>query len=316
MYNVDSVSSMMMSLHTELKSLFGFSITWLYAFEDNCKKTSTLISVVGKNKKEVEEKYPTIDITHDKMMEDIFNSDSPVYVEDARVDPTTDKNIVNALNYRTVINCQLFLHGKSMGLIGSGSFETEGIRAMSHDEIAYFSALSNIVSITLDRISYREKSLLDPLTKINNKRGLEVNAETLLALALRNNQSVAIIYIDLDNFKTINDQFGHYLGDKALIYFSNGLRKILRRSDLIARVGGDEFVLLLPNVNEPSYINNLIEQVLIECSLFASKKIDIGMTFSAGSAVFPEDGTDLDGLINLADKRMYQVKSISKSISA
>ena len=118
MYNVDTVDSMIASLQTEMELLFGFSLTWLYAFEDNCKKTSQLISVVGKKQQEVASKYPIIDITNDKMMEEIFNSNFPVYVEDARIDPRTDKNIVSALDYRTLINCQLFLHGESIGLIG------------------------------------------------------------------------------------------------------------------------------------------------------------------------------------------------------
>ena len=314
MYNVDTVDSMISSLQTEMELLFGFSLTWLYAFEDNCKKTSQLISVVGKKQKEVESKYSIIDITNDKMMEQIFNSTSPVYVEDARIDPRTDKNIVGALDYRTLINCQLFLHGESIGLIGSGTFASEGIRVMSHEEIAYFSALSNIVSITLDRISYRKKSLLDPLTGLDNKRGLEVNAKTLLALAQRNNQSVAVVFLDIDNFKTINDRFGHDVGDKALISFSQCLKNILRRSDLIARVGGDEFVLLLSDVNDEGCIHKIIAQINAECTLITSHKNNLAMAFSAGYAVFPEDGTNLDKLINLADKRMYQVKSISKSI--
>jgi len=314
MYNVDTVDSMIASLQTEMELLFGFSLTWLYAFQDNCKKTSQLISVVGKKQQEVAAKYPTIDITNDKMMEQIFNSNLPVYVEDARTDPRTDKQIVKALGYRTLINCQLFLHGESIGLIGTGTFDTKGVRAMSIDEIAYFSALSNIVSITLDRISYREKSLLDPLTGLDNKRGLEVNAKTLMALARRNNQSVAVIFIDIDNFKPINDQFGHDVGDKALIAFSQCLKNILRRSDLIARVGGDEFVLLLSDVNDEACFHKLIAQINAECIQIKSNKNNLGMSFSAGYAVFPEDGTSLHKLINLADKRMYQVKSISKEL--
>ncbi|AZQ84540.1 GGDEF domain-containing protein [Colwellia sp. Arc7-635] len=306
---------MMASLQAEMKSLFGFSLTWLYAFEDNAKKTSQLICVVGEKKAEVELRYPSIDISHDRMMENIFNSDFPVYVEDARMDPTTDKKIVNALDYRTVINCQLCLHGESIGLIGTGTLEAEGVRIMSLDEIAYFSAVANIVSITLDRISYREKSLLDPLTKINNKRGLEVHAETLLALAIRHSQSVGIIYIDLDNFKSINDQFGHESGDMALISFSENLKNTLRRSDVIARVGGDEFVLLLVDVNNEDYIHKIIEQIDNQCSILKVDKHNFSLQFSAGYAIFPQDGPDLNELISLADKNMYQIKSISRHMT-
>ncbi|MEW6982532.1 GGDEF domain-containing protein [Colwelliaceae bacterium 6471] len=305
---------MMTYLQAEMELLFGFSSTWLYAFQGNSKKTSQLISVVGKNQKEIERQYPSIDITNDKMMEEIFKSDVPVYVEDARIDPHTDKQIVSALDYRTLINCQLFLHGKSLGLIGAGSFSTEGVQAMSSDERAYFSALANIVSITLDRISYREKSLLDPLTGLDNKRGLEVNAETLLTLAQRNNQNVAIVFIDINNFKPINDQFGHDVGDSALIAFSQCLKSILRRSDLVARVGGDEFVLLLSDVKDEESIRKLIDQIDVKCSPIKSDENSLDMSFSAGYSVFPKDGTNLDKLINLADKRMYQVKSISKNI--
>jgi diguanylate cyclase (GGDEF)-like protein len=302
----------MLLLQREMESLFGFSLTWLYAFKDNYKKTTQLISVVGKNQEEVKSRYPSIDITNDKMMEKIFDCDFPVYVEDARIDLTTDKNIVSALDYRTLISSQLFLHGESLGLIGTGSFSTDGVRAMSLDEIAYFGALSNVVSISLDRIGYREKSLLDPLTGIDNKRGLEANSETVLALARRNNQNVAVIYIDLDNFKTINDQFGHDLGDKALLYFSQGLKKILKRSDIKARVGGDEFILLLTDVND-DYIHEIITQINTECTLLSFGQHNLTINFSAGYAVFPDEGSNLDELINLADRRMYQLKSNSNS---
>jgi len=313
LYSVDSVNSMMTTLHREMESLFGFSLTWLYSFKDNCKKTTKLISVVGSNHKEIESKYQSIDVSNDKMMEKIFTSNFPVYVEDARIDPNTDKKIVRAMDYRTLINSQLFLHGESLGLIGTGSFEAEGVKAMSKDEIAYFSALSNVVSITLDRISYREKSLLDPLTAIDNKRGLEVNAINSLALAQRNNQSVAVIYIDLDNFKSINDRFGHDFGDKALIAFSQSLKNILRRSDIKARVGGDEFILLLPNVDNDGYIHKIMDQIHAECTLLTCLQLNLTLNFSVGYSIYPQDGTKLEKLINLADQRMYQEKSVSKN---
>lgn len=314
LYNVDSINTMMTTLHQEMESLFGFSLTWLYAFKDNRKKTTQLISVVGQNKKEVEANYQAIDISNDKMMENIFTSNFPVYVEDARTDPTTDKNIVQAMHYRTLINSQLFLHGESLGLIGTGSFAAEGVRAMSVDEIAYFSALASIVSITLDRISYREKSLLDPLTGIDNKRGLAINADKLMALAERNKQSVAIIYIDLDDFKKINDRFGHDFGDKALISFTQSLKNILRRSDIKARVGGDEFILLLPDISCIDYIYKIIAQIAAECTLLTCHQKSLALNFSTGHATFPQDGTNLDKLIKLADQRMYQEKAITKNI--
>ena len=233
LYRVETVDSMMAFLQGEIEKQFGFDLVWLYAFHNNEKSALKLISVVGKDQTKIEKEYPAIDIIHDQMLANVFSNENAIYIEDARIDPTTNKEIVNELGNRTIINCQLFIGGESLGAFGTGSFSEQGVRSFSSDEIAYFEAISSAVSITLDRINHRQLSYTDPLTKFENKRGLKNSSEILLSLAKRNNTNLAIIYIDLNNFKQLNDNLGHAFGDAALKSFaSHFLICIVNRSGL------------------------------------------------------------------------------------
>ena len=130
-----------------------------------------------------------------------------------------------------------------------------------------------------------------------------------MSLSKRNNRKFAIVYIDLDDFKKINDTHGHEFGDEFLNEFSKKIMSIIRESDLFARFGGDEFVLLLPETDENGaqvFIKRLRE-ILEDEFEFRGKKIKY--KFSAGIAVFPDDdGNDLEKFINIADERMYSDK--------
>ena len=131
----------------------------------------------------------------------------------------------------------------------------------------------------------------------------------MLAQASRHKQQLAVLFIDLDNFKPVNDTFGHDVGDMALQEFSSKLRSVLREEDLACRFGGDEFVVLLPYIEHPEDARDVALRLIKLLELpFASSGLSSGMYASIGISIYPKDGTTAKALIRHADEAMYQAK--------
>jgi diguanylate cyclase (GGDEF)-like protein len=153
------------------------------------------------------------------------------------------------------------------------------------------------------------QSSTDELTGLNNRRGLLVNGEQQLALARRNQQPFAVIFVDLDGFKRINDEFGHAEGDRALIETANVLKRSMRDSDVKARIGGDEFVGLALNASEQSVapIRHRLENALK--AINRERQLPYELTFSVGIFHCPaEDESTIEQLLARADALMYEDK--------
>jgi len=149
----------------------------------------------------------------------------------------------------------------------------------------------------------------DSLTNLPNRTLLKDRANKALQNAQRYNTKLAVIFLDLDHFKLINDTLGHSMGDKLLIYVSQLLKKQIRESDTLARIGGDEFVILLPLINAVSDVENIANKIL---NVFKGKHIidshQLYITTSIGIAVYPDSSSNMDELITNADTAMYDAK--------
>lgn len=159
----------------------------------------------------------------------------------------------------------------------------------------------------------RELAFKDALTGLDNRHHFFMLAEQVLKMAHRSHSKVAVLYIDLNNFKTINDCLGHKAGDDVLRQVGQGLRKFVRQSDIVARLGGDEFVLLLYGVAQADDLLRLLEKIHQEldyCVDYQGKHLHV--TASIGSAMYPDDGLDIDTLLDKADSDMYGIKHDSK----
>jgi len=154
----------------------------------------------------------------------------------------------------------------------------------------------------------------DTLTGLYNRFSLEHRLEQSLALAMRNDHQLAVLFLDLDRFKAINDTLGHKAGDELLIQVANRLRGICqRKSDVIARIGGDEFVIILSEINSPSFAAltaKAIVEILSVPYLFENE--EMLTTPSIGIAVFPSDGDDCESILKKADDAMYHVKKTGR----
>lgn len=150
----------------------------------------------------------------------------------------------------------------------------------------------------------------DPLTGLPNRRYLEIFGERYLALARRERKEVFVVFLDLLGFKGINDLYGHSTGDEVLKTVSDRLRRSVRESDLVVRVGGDEFVMLLYDMKEDGFkkfLDRLYEQ--LEYPIMTRKAV-LNISANLGFSRFPEESEDLKNLIELADQRMYEAKRL------
>jgi len=150
----------------------------------------------------------------------------------------------------------------------------------------------------------------DQLTKIPNRYLFLDRITHLIAQSERNKKPFALLYIDLDKFKVINDTKGHAFGDQILVETALRLKQSIRNSDTVARIGGDEFVLLLENMSNKNKASTMAE-VLIKTlnRAFVIDSEEFEVSCSIGIAMYPDEGATSDSLLAEADKAMYKAKS-------
>jgi len=155
----------------------------------------------------------------------------------------------------------------------------------------------------------------DPLTGLINRSYFKERLEYLLKISKRNKNKFAVIFIDLDNFKFINDTFGHEAGDRLLIEISKRLLSIVRESDFIARIGGDEFVVVLNNIKNTDDIKTVMEKLqnTFKHPVEINSKNKVEVTYSAGIAIYPDDAINVKELLQFADIAMYESKKRGKN---
>jgi diguanylate cyclase (GGDEF)-like protein len=154
----------------------------------------------------------------------------------------------------------------------------------------------------------------DALTKLPNRRYFEKHLTSIFLNAKRSQDSIALLYLDLDGFKRINDEFGHDTGDEALIYVAEQLKPVLRESDFLARLGGDEFAVVVQHASNLSDLKGLTHRIIScfdEQFLANSHLCQLGV--SIGVSSYPAHVESVEVLINQADSAMYQAKRTGKN---
>jgi diguanylate cyclase (GGDEF)-like protein/PAS domain S-box-containing protein len=154
-----------------------------------------------------------------------------------------------------------------------------------------------------------EMATHDALTNLPNRALLFDRFNVALANAQRNNKKIVIMSLDLDKFKTVNDTLGHDVGDKLLVIAADRLTGALRKSDTVARMGGDEFTLLLGEVEEKNDAVTIAEKILEDFRQpYTINGYKLNITVSIGIAMFPEDGKDMEALMKSSDNALYTAK--------
>ena len=165
-------------------------------------------------------------------------------------------------------------------------------------------AVVGLTSVALRMDVLRHSSRTDAMTGLYNRSGFDEQLRAARERAQRFDEPFALVILDLDGFKRINDEFGHPAGDRTLISVAHALGRFLRTVDVAARVGGDEFALMLPRTTSGEL------PIIIDRVRRGIREADAPLPVSAsfGSASWPADATDLDELYEIADHRLYEAK--------
>ena len=191
-----------------------------------------------------------------------------------------------------------------------------GVREWTRDEASFASSLADFVALAMtasDRREaedkLREMANYDRLTGLPNRSLFMDRLAQGLAKARRAKQRVALLFIDVDRFKSINDSLGHHAGDLVLRSIGKRLLACVRASDTVARLGGDEFTVILENCQDAEYISMVCERILSAVvEPISLGQTDVNLTCSIGISLFPGDGADGDLLLQNADSAMYKAK--------
>jgi diguanylate cyclase (GGDEF)-like protein/PAS domain S-box-containing protein len=185
---------------------------------------------------------------------------------------------------------------KTIGLLGSVFDLTEKIE------------LEKSLKKANEKLS--KMAMHDPLTSLPNRRYFREYTENKLAQAKRDSDKIAFLYIDLDGFKPINDKISHQAGDQVLISLAERFNQFLRKNEFIARVGGDEFCMVVYNYKDKEELENTAKRLIdktTQALIIGGIEIKIGMTI--GIASYPKNGKTYDELLSSADVAMYDAKN-------
>lgn len=199
---------------------------------------------------------------------------------------------------------------------GTEFYEKASIIPITHDgEIVSFLAIKlNITDYILQQEKVKHMAYHDSLTSLPNRANIEEYLEANMPMAKRNNTDMAILFIDIDNFKTINDTLGHDVGDGFIKECSKILKNSIRKSDILARVGGDEFVIVLQTLDSDHNANKVCESIISQFQEpIQTKSAKLNITMSIGVSMFPDDAEDYITLFKYADLAMYKAKENGKN---
>ncbi|AIT25550.1 GGDEF domain-containing protein [Bordetella holmesii] len=157
----------------------------------------------------------------------------------------------------------------------------------------------------------REQAYHDPLTGLNNRLLFRELAQLTMRTAQREKRPLALLMLDLDGFKAVNDQHGHAAGDSVLKQAARRMTETVRGSDVVARLGGDEFVVLLPGAD--ALAAERVASLLIAVLSYPFAGVSASIGVSVGIALFPQDGATLDVLLDRADRALYEAKRAGRS---
>ncbi|NOQ31072.1 MAG: EAL domain-containing protein [Helicobacteraceae bacterium] len=174
-----------------------------------------------------------------------------------------------------------------------------------------------IQDVTKDRLTQKKLEFLahyDPLTTLPNKLMLDTSIGNLILQHKIKPIRFALLYLDLDNFKMVNDSLGHKVGDQLLVCIAEELKLNVKRADTIARQGGDEFYILINNYHTKDELTLIVENIYLSLKgAFNVQENSIHTTFSMGIALFPEDATTQTGLYKSVDMAMFKAKELGKN---
>ncbi len=220
----------------------------------------------------------------------------------------------------TVVGFPLQARGRTIGaLIGLDRTTSLVVPRFGAGVLALLQQVLEPVAVAIDQALRMQRvealSVTDDLTELYNSRYLKESLTRETKRAVRYGRALSVLFIDLDGFKTVNDRHGHLLGSRALVESAMVIRGCSRESDVVARYGGDEFVVVLPETASAGavVVAGRVCERLARHPFLAAHQLDVRLTASVGVATLPGDATTPDDLIHAADLAMYRVKENGKN---
>ncbi|MDR2926346.1 MAG: EAL domain-containing protein [Azoarcus sp.] len=239
-------------------------------------------------------------------------SGQPMLIRDIENDPgwTIGKNETLALGYKAC--WAIPLKSRDGNVIGILAFYYRVCRRPNRLHAQLAEVASSLSVQAIEQASTRERvhhlAFFDSLTGLPNRSLLYIHANQAIAQATRDNTQLAVLFIDVDRFKQVNDSLGHPAGDALLRILAGRLHEAIREADILCRYSGDEFVIVLTqcdSVHASEFAGRLIAELSEPCQI---GEIPLSPAASIGISLFPENGRDMDSLIHAADMAMYQAK--------
>ena len=210
------------------------------------------------------------------------------------------------------------IRGPKNEVIGTFAIYHHQKSTPSDSAITLIEQFAHIASIAIERdISSKviwKQANFDELTGLPNRSLMEGRLTQLMATAIRSNTKVAVLFLDLDNFKEVNDTLGHDVGDLLLKECASRITHCLREEDVVSRFGGDEFIILVGNIDDNSGLDAVIDKLLnvISAPYTLQRKV-VHTSVSIGVSMFPDDAMAVSDLVKNADQAMYSAKSQGKN---
>ncbi len=241
---------------------------------------------------------------------DFFNQGQIIHGNLDDMPIAEQKQLMN-MGVKSLIAIPIFIDQTWWGFIGFDQCQHQ--KTWSPDEIDALKTAAKIFGAAISRQAAEEKlthlATHDYLTGLPNRMLFEDRFNQAVARAERSSEKIAIVSIDLDKFKSVNDTFGHTVGDKVLVEVARRLGSTLRGSDTCARIGGDEFGVIVDSIRNKGDAMRVMEKLTaaLKPLIFENNK-EIRISASMGAALYPDNGKVLESLMNTADKALYQVK--------
>jgi len=257
-------------------------------------------------------------VTPGGLTEQILNSGETFIVSDTHNSPFFHNPLAVKEGIRSLICVPLVFQDEIVGILYLDDFVP---RNFDRGRLELLSILASFAALAIHNARLHNKTKLmaitDYLTGLHNHRYFQQIFNQELGRARRYQKVMSLVILDVDNFKSFNDRFGHAIGDKVLVAIGDIITRSLRKVDFAFRYGGEEFVIILPETSLEHAVltaDRLRERIAREAGPSVEEAEGISITVSAGVASYPDDGTNREDLFALMDSYLYKAKTIGKNI--